>query len=131
MTRTFLPTHDLPHPQLAENLATLREMLHEQREFRLQQLADLTEPSGTDHQSGQGPNPGAQPGDAGHVEVTRALTVAARQALDNVELALERIRSGQYGTCLTCGETISLDRLYVIPQSNQCVDCQRRTDQRR
>ena len=41
-----------------------------------------------------------------------------------VEAALTRIKNGTYGLCLRCDETISLNRLRVMPHAAFCVDCQ-------
>jgi DnaK suppressor protein len=125
MPRTLVAIPQPPHPDLAANLPMLRAMLEEQRMFRLEQLADLAsavQPSrGSDEDEA----------DAGQDEVAEALATAARRALDDVELALSRIDTGQYGTCLLCGTAINLERLHILPQSSHCVDCQRRSELRR
>jgi DnaK suppressor protein len=41
-----------------------------------------------------------------------------------VEAALTRIKNGTYGLCLRCDETISLNRLRVMPHAAFCVNCQ-------
>lgn len=41
-----------------------------------------------------------------------------------VEAALTRIKNGTYGICLRCDETISLNRLRVLPHAAFCVNCQ-------
>lgn len=41
-----------------------------------------------------------------------------------VEAALVRIHDRTYGFCLRCDETISWNRLRVIPHAAFCVDCQ-------
>jgi DnaK suppressor protein len=41
-----------------------------------------------------------------------------------VEAALTRIKNGTYGLCLRCDETISLNRLHVLPHAAFCVNCQ-------
>jgi DnaK suppressor protein len=41
-----------------------------------------------------------------------------------VDAALTRIKNGTYGLCLRCDETISLNRLGVIPHAAYCVNCQ-------
>ena len=41
-----------------------------------------------------------------------------------VEAALARIKHGTYGLCLRCDETISLNRLRVMPHAAFCVNCQ-------
>jgi len=41
-----------------------------------------------------------------------------------VEAALTRIEEGTYGSCLRCDETISWNRLRVMPHAAFCVNCQ-------
>jgi RNA polymerase-binding transcription factor len=41
-----------------------------------------------------------------------------------VDAALSRIKNGTYGLCLRCDETISLNRLDVMPHAAYCVKCQ-------
>lgn len=41
-----------------------------------------------------------------------------------VDAALTRINNGTYGLCLRCDETISLNRLGVVPHAAYCVNCQ-------
>ena len=41
-----------------------------------------------------------------------------------VESALDRLDSGEYGTCANCGTSISSKRLQAIPWATYCVDCQ-------
>ena len=49
--------------------------------------------------------------------------------LGQVEEALERIRSGDYGCCLECGEPISMKRLKALPWARYCLACQERLSQ--
>lgn len=49
-----------------------------------------------------------------------------RGRLRLVELALERIRIGTFGTCSECGAAISLRRLQAVPWANHCIQCQER-----
>jgi RNA polymerase-binding transcription factor DksA len=108
----LMPTPDRPRPDLVASLPALRARLEEQRQFRLEQLAALAEPTL----------------DAdGHREVAEVLAAGARQALADIETALERIGTGRYGTCLRCGAPIPLERLDIIPETGLCVDCQRST----
>jgi DnaK suppressor protein len=55
-------------------------------------------------------------------------TVAMRDEIDRklaeVDRALVRIESGEYGTCSGCGKMIDTDRLTVDPTAEYCVDCQ-------
>lgn len=52
-----------------------------------------------------------------------ALAQRTREQLAEVERALEKLDSGTYGMCDSCGKPISPDRLKAIPQTNLCLDC--------
>jgi RNA polymerase-binding transcription factor len=41
-----------------------------------------------------------------------------------IEEALDRIHSGDYGTCLACEEQIPAKRLHALPWARYCVSCQ-------
>jgi DnaK suppressor protein len=41
-----------------------------------------------------------------------------------IEEALDRIHSGDYGTCLSCEEPIPAKRLHAVPWARYCVSCQ-------
>lgn len=126
MPSTLMPTPDVPHPDLAASLPLLQQMLEEQRQFRLTQLAELAvEADSLVRPVGDRGDAAAE---AARREVVAALVTAARQALDDAEAALARMRDGRYGRCQGCGGRISLERLYVVPQSGMCVDCQCRND---
>lgn len=95
-----------------EQLGMLREMLTEQRSFRLDQLDQLR----------RGDRAGTTGGDS---EIRDSLIAGARAALHDVVDALARMDNGQYGTCRRCNRALSLARLEVLPQLALCVDCQR------
>ena len=102
-----------------EDLAALREQLHEQRLFRLQQLRQLTRSApAVNGTRGMRDLPA-------RVQVHRELTASARTVLAEVEAALRRMDEGGYGGCHRCGRPISLPRLRVMPQSRRCADCHR------
>jgi DnaK suppressor protein len=46
------------------------------------------------------------------------------QLLKGIELALQRIDSGDYGYCLQCEEPIAFARLQAQPFASLCLDCQ-------
>jgi DnaK suppressor protein len=48
------------------------------------------------------------------------------QQLGLVEEALDRIKVGDFGTCMACGELIASKRLKVIPWARFCLGCQER-----
>ena len=48
----------------------------------------------------------------------------ARQALQNLRQALERIVQGTFGECAECGNDIESKRLEAIPWARYCLKCQ-------
>ena len=52
-----------------------------------------------------------------------ALLDDARSALDEVAAAERRLELGTYGTCESCGRTISAERLEALPATPFCIDC--------
>lgn len=86
-----------------------------------QQLADIVELSDDTHALTTG-----QPDDgtlATNLNVATRLLVALRQQLEETEAALLRIEDGTYGVCATCRETISPERLEILPAARYCVAC--------
>ena len=52
-----------------------------------------------------------------------ALLREARSHLASLDLALERLVSGTYGTCAGCGHQIAAARLASRPAASTCVGC--------
>ena len=46
-----------------------------------------------------------------------------RKLIKKIDEALERIETGAYGYCDTCGVEIGLRRLEARPTATQCIDC--------
>jgi DnaK suppressor protein len=55
--------------------------------------------------------------------VTEASLNQAREKLSRLETALQRIYDPEFGVCVTCQQDIPLERLLLMPQSTQCVNC--------
>ncbi len=51
-----------------------------------------------------------------------------RQLLNMVETALERIRQGSFGQCISCGEDINQKRLEAVPWTRYCIACQEKVE---
>lgn len=111
-TRTYPPE---PTAALADvqRLLPFRAALEEQRQFRLDQLAEL---AGVRRPVGEG-DP--------RVAVTVALERSARVALADIDAALQRIDAGSYGKCTYCGDGISVERLEILPMVADCMSCAR------
>ena len=41
----------------------------------------------------------------------------------HLQLALERIDTGEFGVCKVCGELIPEERMMEVPNATKCVDC--------
>ncbi len=52
-----------------------------------------------------------------------ALVTQARAHLAEISAAIERVDTGTYGTCETCGQPIPAGRLEARPTARRCVGC--------
>jgi DnaK suppressor protein len=55
--------------------------------------------------------------------VLRQLGGRAKQQLNEIETALAKIATGEYGVCGDCEEDIPVARLRVVPTAEYCVAC--------
>lgn len=53
-----------------------------------------------------------------------------RKLLRKIDRALERLSSGSYGYCATCGIEIGLRRLEARPTAELCIDCKHLEEKR-
>ncbi|MDX1424601.1 MAG: TraR/DksA family transcriptional regulator [Kiloniellales bacterium] len=58
-------------------------------------------------------------------QVLEGVEDSARIEAQQIHAALQRIESGTYGECATCGEPISEQRLKALPYAMQCISCAR------
>lgn len=56
-------------------------------------------------------------------EVLESLSEEAREEARAIYAALDRMRKGEYGICVTCGQPISRARLDILPATPFCRDC--------
>ena len=56
-------------------------------------------------------------------ELTLGLLGSGKNALDQIEAAIERIEDGSFGRCEKCNGKIPKYRLDAIPYAAQCVRC--------
>jgi RNA polymerase-binding protein DksA len=54
---------------------------------------------------------------------TAALLADARQRLTELDEALTRVETGEYGVCAVCGRPIAPDRLRARPTATTCIEC--------
>jgi RNA polymerase-binding transcription factor DksA len=48
--------------------------------------------------------------------------------LEEIDLALDRIEEGTYGTCAVCGREIPEERLAAVPYATLCIDDRRKQE---
>ena len=65
----------------------------------------------------------AQPGSGARRALLASQAVAERQALVEIEAALDRLSSGRYGWCEQCGRPIAATLLFAQPQVRYCTAC--------
>lgn len=55
-------------------------------------------------------------------ELDEGIEEDAKEQLREVESALARIESGEYGTCTVCGKPIPVERLEAVPWTTLCIE---------
>jgi len=106
----------------AEQLQEFRDLLQStQVELRasLDESADSAAPVSPDSAIGRLTRQDAMQAQQMALEIRRR----NRARLQQVELAMRRLESGDYGICARCEEEIPLARLRVRPEAQVCVRC--------
>jgi DnaK suppressor protein len=52
----------------------------------------------------------------------------SRKAAFEIRGALQRIRHGDFGTCVECGDSIGMERLKAHPMTTVCIQCKRKAE---
>lgn len=78
--------------------------------------------------SDRSPDPGNAEASSTKLEYAKELSIEQNtlDLLGKVERALEAVSAGSYGICESCGKSIPLNRLDVLPYATLCVDCARK-----
>jgi DnaK suppressor protein len=73
----------------------------------------------------------SEPGDSGDESLATALADFNMATLDrhvqglrDIEAALQRVKKGEYGVCIDCGDDIPFNRLQAYPTAKRCIVCQ-------
>jgi DnaK suppressor protein len=61
-------------------------------------------------------------------EISSQLAEVESRELARIEIALERMREGQYGICDGCSISIPMARLNALPYATLCIKCQREAE---
>lgn len=111
-----------PQPNASQHEA-LANKLHAQHDAIMQHLNAL------DQQTRTPDGDDAQQLDGAH-EVDTTLSEIAQIELNQIDQALLRVSSRDYGVCVNCGAEIPLPRLQAKPQAARCLECQAQLEQR-
>lgn len=95
-------------PQLEKRLARL-----EQRVSKIE--GDLRQPGSPDSQE--------KATEAENDEVLERLGESELREIEEIRLALGKLKAGTYGTCQRCGEPIGEPRLRALPYATACIEC--------
>ncbi|PBC64456.1 DNA-binding protein [Streptomyces sp. Tue6028] len=81
-----------------------------------------------------GDGAGDDQADTGTKNITRehemALAANAREMLEQTERALDRLETGTYGLCESCGNPIGKARMQAFPRATLCVECKQKQERR-
>ena len=120
----------LTHPQLEQ----LTRKLKEDYQTLLREVREELENSGNQHRIDL---LNREPGDAGDESMANALADFNLAILDrhidgmrDIEAALLRIRNGEYGVCIDCGNEVGFTRLQAYPTAKRCIVCQEQREKR-
>lgn len=114
-------------------LERFRKRLEEDKERLEEQVAEyervLEEARMTESSSDRSPDPGNAEASSMKLEYAKELSIEQNtlDLLSKANRALERVQAGTYGTCESCGKSIPIERLEVLPYSTLCVECAART----
>jgi RNA polymerase-binding transcription factor len=97
--------------------------IHEQLVARREELATRLERLKENLTGGRSADSQEQAQELENAEVVDALGNEARVELSRVARALDQIKNGTYGVCVTCGEEIPLARLKAQPFADRCIRC--------
>ena len=109
-------------------LDQLARKLREDYQALVREVRDELENSGNQHRIDL---LNREPGDSGDESLANALADFNLALLDrhidgmrDIEAALQRIRNGEYGVCIDCGDAVTFPRLMAYPTAKRCIVCQ-------
>lgn len=109
-------------------LDQLTRKLREDYQALVREVRDELENSGNQHRIDL---LNREPGDSGDESLANALADFNLTLLDrhidgmrDIEAALQRIRNGEYGVCIDCGDAVTFPRLMAYPTAKRCIVCQ-------
>jgi RNA polymerase-binding protein DksA len=115
-------------PLNQSQLDQLTKRLNEDNQALLREVRVELENSGDQHRIDL---LNSEPGDTGDESMANALAdfnvaILGRhiQGMRDIEAAFQRIKNGEYGVCIECGDDIAFARLQAYPTAKRCIVCQ-------
>jgi len=119
-------------PLNQSQLDQLVKKLNEDNQALLREVRNELENSGDQHRIDL---LNSEPGDIGDESMANALADfnVARldrqiQGMRDIEAAFQRIKDGEYGVCIDCGDDVGFDRLQAYPTAKRCIVCQEKRE---
>jgi DnaK suppressor protein len=100
----------------------------EERQQELRRVVTRTEQDGRDADSEVAQDIADKAANSYNKEFLFHQSNSERQVLQMVESALDRIRQGSFGQCVSCGEDINSKRLEAVPWTRYCIACQEKLE---
>src|SRR5437868_3097368 len=110
-----------------KKLETFRKQL-EERQQDLRKIVARTEQDGRDADVGTAQDIADRAANSYTKEFLFHQSNNDRQLLQMVDGALDRIRDGSFGLCISCGEEINAKRLEAVPWTRHCIECQEKLE---
>lgn len=119
-------------PLNPSQLDQLAKKLNEDNQALLREVRNELENSGDQHRIDL---LNSEPGDTGDESMANALSdfnvaILDRhiQGMRDIEAAFQRIKNGEYGVCVDCGDDVGFDRLQAYPTAKRCIVCQEKRE---
>ncbi len=108
--------------QLEEEHSRLTALIEEHEQ-------DREEARQSETSADRSPDPGSAEAGSMKFEYEKELSIEKnlQDLLHKVEHALRRVDNGTYGICESCGDSIPVARLEVLPYATFCVSCAQKT----
>ena len=114
------PAAVAPAPHAQSGSAHWRTLLEDRWRARLQEVTRL---SVAYHQAAAPPAECDRDGGSQQAERLLRRTVAARRKLADIEEALTRLASGDFGRCEQCRSPLPRELLTAVPETRYCAAC--------
>jgi DnaK suppressor protein len=113
---------DSVRKRLVEERSALDEEIEELRAGHRESIESVTGETGVD----------SHMGDSATETFDREFEMTVEESLEHrrreIDAALERIDTGTYGICASCGRPIAPERLEALPYATKCIECKRQEE---